>query len=286
MTRNQRDERTRAPRLRRFTALRDHTIAAVDGDIGSVVDVYFDDRSWTVRYLVVDTGTWLSGRQVLLSPVSLRGVEPAGSRVRTELTRQQVQDSPSIDTDKPVSRQHETDLQVHYGYAPYWVGSYRWGMDPYPFPTAEVLPAGGAPVMEGRVAEELAAREREYRDEHLHNAREVTGYAIRATDGDLGHVEDFFIDEEDWAIRYLLVDPRSWWPGPHVIIGTDWIRNVNWDDHVVAVDVTRDAVRGAPRYEPSSQLGRDEEMRLYAHHRRPGYWDRSPEAWRHYPPAA
>src|SRR4051794_28136384 len=102
------DETAAAPMLRRFTVLRDYTIGAADGDIGHVDDVYFDDVSWTVRYVVADTGGWLSGRKVLLSPAVLRGIEPAGSRVRTELTRREVEASPSIDTDKPVSRQQET----------------------------------------------------------------------------------------------------------------------------------------------------------------------------------
>jgi sporulation protein YlmC with PRC-barrel domain len=280
------DDHAAAPMLRRLTDLRDFTIGAADGDIGTVTDVYFDDVSWTVRYLVVDTGSWLSGRSVLLSPASLRGFEAAGRRVRTELTRRQVQDSPSIDTQKPVSRQHETEFLSYYGYEPYWGGPYRWGSYAYPYPVEGMMPPIAETRRESRVAEELAAREREHRDEHLHSARAVTGYGIRATDGELGHVEDFLIDEQDWAIRYLIVDPRNWWPGPHVLVASDWICGVTWSDSTVEVDVSREAVRNAPRYEASRPFGRDEESRLYGHHGRPGYWDRRPEAGRSYPPAA
>jgi hypothetical protein len=273
--------------LRRFTALRDFTIGAADGDIGAVDDIYFDDLSWTVRYLVVDTGTWLASRKVLLFPASVEAFDGPGARVRTGLTRRQVQDSPSIDTRKPVSRQHETALLTHYGYAPYWTGPYRWGPYAYPYP---LVGAGGLPptpdAPRNRVAEELAARERESRDEHLRSARAVTGYGIRASDGDLGHVEDFLVDEQDWAIRYLIVDPKSWWPGPHVLVGIDWVRGVSWDDQVVEVDVSREAVRNAPPYDATGGFGREQETRLYAHHGRPGYWDRRPEAWMLYPPAA
>src|SRR5688572_23168580 len=141
--RNQ-DETAAAPLLRPFTALRNFTIGATDGDIGTVDDVYFDDLTWTVRYLVVDTGTWLSGRKILLSPASLRGFDGPGMRVRTELTRRQVEESPSVDTQKPVSRQHETDLVAHYGYTPYWSGPYRWGPYAYPYP---LLEAGVVPSM-------------------------------------------------------------------------------------------------------------------------------------------
>jgi hypothetical protein len=278
------DRAATAPMLRRFTDLRTYTIGATDGDIGAVDDLYFDDLTWTVRYLVADTGTWLSGRKVLLSPIALRGFESASARVETALTRRQVEESPSIDTQKPVSRQHETELLSYYGHSPYWAGPYRWGLYGHPDPMSG-LPPFTAPPSEGRVAEELAARERETRDEHLHSARAVTGLGIRANDGELGHVEDFLMDEQDWAIRYLIVDPRSWWPGPHVLVGIDWVRSVSWNDAVVEVDVSRDAIRNAPRYEPTGAFGREEEARLYAHYGRTGYWDRDPEAWR-YPPAA
>jgi hypothetical protein len=288
MSQAQRDETAAAPMLRRFTDLSRYTIGATDGDIGAVDDLYFDDVSWTVRYVVADTGGWLFGRKVLLSPAALRGFDPIGGRLRTELTRQKVEESPSIDTQKPVSRQHETEFHSYYGYSPYWAGPYRWGAYAYPYPLldAGVVPPVTESPRESRVAEELAARERDSHDEHLRSARAVTGYGISATDGELGHVEDFLFDEQDWAIRYLIVDPRNWWPGPHVLIGTDWIRGVSWSDATVEVDVTREAVRNAPRYEPTSVFSREEEMRLYGHHGRPGYWDGRPEAWRHYPPAA
>ena len=280
------DDLGRPGMLRTFTSLCDYTIGATDGDIGSIEDVYFDDLSWTVRYLVVDTGTWLSGRKVLLSPASLRGVDPAVPRILTELTRRQVKESPSIDTQKPVSRQHETEFLSYYGYSPYWAGPYRWGTLPYPYLAGDVPSSVSATPQETRVAEDLMARENQGRDDHLRSARAVSGHGIRATDGDLGHVADFLIDEHDWAIRYLIVDPRNWWPGAHVLVGTDWIRGVSWDEGMVEVDVSREAVRNAPRYEPAGAFGREEEARLYGHYGRPGYWDRRPEAWRHYPPAA
>jgi hypothetical protein len=109
-----------------------------------------------------------------------------------------------------------------------------------------VLPSSPGRPHENRVAEELAARERQDQDPHLRSAHAVTGYGIRATDGELGHLEDFFIDEQDWSIRYLVVDPRSWWPGPHVLVNPDWARDVSWDEGVVEVGVTREAVRRAP----------------------------------------
>lgn len=284
------DEVAAAPMLRRFDDLKGYTLAASDGDIGSVDDLYFDDHSWTVRHLVVDTGRWLSGRKVLISPASVVRFEPTARAIVTRLTRAQVEGSPHVDTAMPVSRQHEFALSRYYGTTPYWTGPMRWGPGPYPVPigpTAAGLPVGvGQQPHAPAVAEELAARERENADPHLRSARAVAGYGIRATDGDLGHVEDFLVDEAAWAIRYLIVDPRSWWPGPHVLLSTEWITGVSWDDSVVEVDVSREAVRGAPEYDTSGAVDREWESRTHAHYRRPGYWTRGPELWRLWPPAA
>jgi hypothetical protein len=225
------------------------------------------------------TEPWLSSRKVLVSPTAVQGLDPTAERVETTLTCRQVEESPAIDTAKPVSRQHDTALSAHYGFSPCWTGPYRWDRMPTRTPCSR--PACRLPTLppyENRVGEEMAARERQSQDPHLRSAAAVTGYGIRATDGELGHVEDFLVDEQDWAIRYLVVDPRSCGPGRHVVIATDWIRSVSWDDSVVEVDVTRDAVRAAPRYEPGAALTRDDETRLYAHHRRPGYWVRRPDA--------
>lgn len=277
-----------APMLRPFDELRRYTIGAVDGDIGSVQDAYFDDASWTIRYLVVDTGSWLPGRQVLLSPRALTAIDPTGERIATNLTTQQVRDAPAVDTARPVSRQHEAELGSYYGHPAYWAGPYRWGLTPYPFATASPPPRPS----------EMAARGAEERrpDPHLRSVREVHGYGLAATDGSLGHVEDVLVDEASWAIRYFVVDPRSWWPGPHVVLPTEWITAVSWPERAVHVDVTREAVRSAPQYVPPDEappadvprgpLSRDDERRLYGHYGREGYWERDPRVWTMLPPAA
>ena len=220
------------PRLHRLQTLRKYTIGATDGDVVGVDTIYFDDVSWTVRYLVVDTGTWLPGRKVLISPRSIERVDVERDRVVTNLTRERVENSPDIDTKKPVSRQQESRYYNYYGYPDYWTGPYRWGLwaDPFvlppypPGPTAEGLPPA--------VAQELAAREHADDDPHLRSAAAVTGHGIQATDGSLGHVEDFLLEEPSWAIRYLIVDPTNWWPGPHVVISTEWVAGVD-DDRIL-----------------------------------------------------
>ena len=270
-----------ASRLRSIKDLQSYTIGATDGDVGTIEDVYFDDQSWTARYLVVDTGRWLTGRKVLIPPQALREIDASGQRVITTLTRQQVQDSPPIETDRPVSRPYEMALYGHYGYPSYWAGPYRWGLTPLGY--AGPYPLGAPPTAEGMspaVAEELAAREREQADPHLRSARDVRGHRIKATDGELGHVEDFLLEEDSFAIRYMVVDPASWWPGPHVLIPTEWITAVSWADARVEVNVGRQKVREAPQYDPSASIDREYEGRYYSHYGRTGYWERPDEQWR------
>lgn len=267
-----------APRLRRWHDLRRFTIGAADGDIGTVEDLYFDDRSWTVRHIVVKTGGWLSGRSVLLSPPLIEDVDGPGRVLLTHLTRDQVKRSPDIDTSRPVSRQHEVDLYQFYGFPFYWTGPYRWGPVEEP---SSLHPGAYRP----RTAFGIGVEE-QHADPDVRSVREVEGYAISATDGELGHVEDFFVDEASWAIRYLLVDTRRWWPGKRILLSPEWIMRVSWGNRAVIVDVTRDQVKNSPEYDPRHAPDRGYEERLHAAHGRRGYWRRPRGQWRFRPPAA
>ena len=254
--------------LRAASELNGLSIAAVDGDIGSIEDLYFDDLTWTVRYLVVDTGSWLPGRQVLISPMSVRG--PAPDRIAVELTRDQVQNSPPVETDRPVNRQQEEALARYYNYRYYWEGPYRWGLLAYPG-----MPPVPAPVESDPVVQEMMARERDRieGDPALRSAKDVTGYYIAALDGDIGHVEDFLIDDEAWAIRYMIVDTRNWWPGKKVVVSPEWIKTVSWADSKVHVDLRQDEIKAAPAYDPDRAFEREHEDRLFEHHGRRKYWE-------------
>jgi uncharacterized protein YrrD len=246
--------------LRTANSLKAATIAATDGNIGSVEDLYFDDASWTIRYLVVDTGTWLPGRQVLISPLSTRAGGDSDA-VPVALTKEQIEQSPPIDVAKPVNRQYEEEYFRYFGYPSYWSGPNRWGAAHYPGEEASPadIAAANAAVVGG--------------DPNLRSVRDVTGYYIQAIDGDIGHVEDFIVDDREWAIRYMVVDTRNWWPGKKVVVSPDWIRQVSWRESQVHVDLTRDALQSAPEYDPDLPLARDYESRLFQHHGRRGYWD-------------
>ena len=250
--------------LRSMNDLQGFTIGAIDGDIGRVNAFYFDDTSFTVRHLVVDTSGWLTGRKVLLSPMALRAVDWDGKRIEAELTKSQVEQSPDIDTDQPVSRQQEINYYRYYGYPQYWEGSYLWGLGPYPV----VTPEGAAAKYERRW--EWGAKERG--DPHLRSSANVIGYFIQATDGEIGHVEDFLVEDSSWAIRYMIVDTRNWWPGKKVLVSPEWIKGVDWSDSKVHVGVTQEQIKKSPEYDPSSPIERDYETRLHDYYGQPSYW--------------
>jgi hypothetical protein len=253
--------------LRNTSDLTRYTLRAKDGEAGSIEDFYFDDEAWTIRYIVAETGTWLEGRNVLISPISLGTMDASKRTLEVKLTKTQIENSPPIDTHKPVSRQHETAYFDYYGYPYYWSGPYVWGPMAYP----ANLPA---PTQTQTLAAEIkAAKGREQpEDPHLRSAKLVTGYYIGASDGEIGHVEDFIVDNESWTIRYMVVDTRNWWPGKKVVISPEWIGNVSWTDSTVYVELTRGAIKNAPEYDPSRPIDRDYEARLHQHYGRQGYW--------------
>lgn len=258
--------------LRKASSLKGYAIQATDDELGSVKEVYFDDQQWGIRYLVVETGSWLSQRSVLVSPYSVTGIDDLEEMVHVSLTREQVKNSPDIDTHKPISRQVENEFSDYYGYGSYWNGPYLWGAGGtpiYPLPEAGVIP----PL--GERPDDLAARAADRpEDVHLRSSADVTGYHIAGTDDEIGHVEDFIFDDEAWAIRYLLVDTRNWWPGgKKVLLATRWIDRISWTDSMVWTTLTREQIKNGPEYDEDQPLDRDYEARLHKHYGRDAYWD-------------
>lgn len=243
-------------------------IRATDGAIGTVEDFLFDDDHWVIRYMVVNAGTWLEGRHVLISPAAVGGPDWSAKLLHVALTREQVKGSPNIDSAKPVSRQHEMDYLDYYGYSSYWSGAGIWGMGAYP----------GSPTEEQTLIAEMKARRdaatpaRLPDDSHLQSCSKVSGYHVHATDGDIGHVEDFILDDQTWAVRYLVVNTSNWWVGHQVLVAPQWVSDVSWDKRTVSVDLTRKALEFAPRYDSTEPPDRQHEVAVYAHHNRPGYW--------------
>ena len=254
--------------LRKVEDLYGFEIDASDGDAGTVSDLYFDDQDWIVRYLVVDTGGWLSGRQVLISPVAVAKTRWDERELRVRLTKSEVKHSPDIDLDRPVSQQQIVDLHEYYGWPAYWGGSITMGTA-----TPGVYPMIMAGIDE--VEEEMredGPREKYRGDPHLRSAQVVSGYDIHAVDGEIGHLTDYLVDDKDWVIRYLLIDTRDWLPGRTVLVSPQWIERVDWAETAVHTALTRTEVETSPEYDPENLPGREYEILLYEHYERRGYW--------------
>lgn len=256
--------------------LEHYAIHAADGFIGHVRDVYFDDHTWVVRYLVVDTGGRLPGRKVLISPISVTAVNAEDRVLTIVMSRQQVKDSPDIDTDKPISRQHERSLLGYYGYPYYWGMGGLWGAGSFPTLLLDTNERATAPLAPRadieRVLEMGEAGSDPDADMHLRSCSAVVGYRIEAADGHMGQVEDFLVEESTWAIRYLIVNTSEWWVDHDVLVAVRWIDAVRWMDNAVTTSLTRQAVKDSPAYDPQRPLDREQEAVLFKHHRKAGYW--------------
>jgi len=250
--------------LRNTSHLKGLVIRATDGELGTVDQFFFDDESWAIRYLTVDTGGWLDGRRVLISPMSVTNANWQARRVDVALTKKQVENSPDIDTHMPVSRQHEAAYLQYYGYPYYWGGPYMWGPAYYPSamatPTTVSMQAIPDNIKNG------------WMDSHLRSSEAVTGYRIEAVDGEIGHLDGFVVDDEAWAIRYIEVATRNWWPGKKVLVSPAWVDWVSWEESKVYAGLTREAIKSAPEYAASMPVTRQYEDHLHVHYGRPPYW--------------
>jgi len=247
--------------LSKANELKGYRLESLDwGGIGTVKEFYFDDQYWTIRYLVANSGDWLTDRQVLISPYALIAVIKAGQRITINLTKQQIEDSPSLDSDKPVSRQFEENYSKYYGWPMYWGGPNSWGSYYIPY------------IAHNHFELKEATQGEKTWDPHLRSTHEVSGYSIHAVDGEIGHVKDFIIDDESWAIRYLVIDTRNWWSGKKVLISPQWIERVSWNESKVFVDLSRETIKQSPEYTEELLLTRDYEAGLHRHYNRQGYW--------------
>jgi len=240
--------------------LQGFAIAAADGDIGKISDAYFDDEKWTIRNVVVNTGGWLARHEVLILPMSIRNLDWTRRVATVDLSKQQIEDSPGVDTAQPVSRQLEAELFRHYDYPLYWTGPLLWGFGAMP-------PIGGLMDSVEATSRPLSATEHGEEippaDAHLRSSDEVIGYHIRATDGTFGHVEDFLFDDEDWSIRFIVVNTSNWLLGKHVLVSPQLISNVNWADNNVFVNVSRETVENSPEFDWSKLPARDSGSAVY-----------------------
>ena len=227
--------------------------------MGHVHDFFFDDHDWVVRYLVDDTGKWLPGRQLLISPFAIQQAVWSSQEIILKLTTHQVQESPTVETDEPITRQKEEEMARYFGWPVYWGATGITGTSVMPRRLKKKAgPQKGPATGKG--------------DPHLNSVRDVTGYHIEATDGSIGHVDDFIAEDDTWTIRYLVIDLHNWLPGRKVLISPKWIEKLRWADSKASLHLNRQRIQDSPQYDPSLPVNREHEERLYDYYGRPKYW--------------
>jgi hypothetical protein len=199
-----------------------------DGEIGHIKDLFFDDKNWVIRYLVADTGTWLTGRQVLISPHACGKLALREKVLHLKLHKKQIEDSPSIDSHRPVSRQYEVEYYRYYGWPAYWDGGAMWGIGAYP---TMVLPSR----VEMKARQPLHHRD----DKHLQSVRAVTGYQIQTADGTIGNVSGFLVDDISWQVCEMVVETGHWYSGKQILIAPSSIERISYEDSTVVVTLTK-----------------------------------------------
>lgn len=234
-----------------------------DGEIGRPKDFLFDDRDWVVRYMVADTHKWLPWLKVLVSPIALGMPDCENRRFPVKLTRNQIEDGPPLEPDAPVFREYEIRWFKHYGWLPYWVGNDTWGREPYPH------------LLYGKNQQEVTEEDQVPKEGRLRSVNELRGFHIQASDGEIGHVEDFILDEPAWILRYLVVDTLNFLPGreKEVLLGPTHVNSVDWSDRKVSVDLSTEAIKNSPEYDLSVPLNREFEHVLHDYYGWPKYWE-------------
>jgi len=244
--------------LRSTKKMRGLHVKAEDGFLGTVSEVLFDGDSWDVRYLVVDVGDFFLHKKVLIAPDSL--LEPTKNEFPVTLSRMQINESPLIDTDKPVSLREVERIHQYYGWVPYW---HAWDgledleQNPMPEETKKIFYEEDETVVEGD------------RRSNLRSTKAISGYQLQATDEEVGHVVDFILDTKQWKITYAAISLKNWAPAKKVLIGTDWITRISWHTQHLYCSHNIESIRHAPEYDPATPVNKEFEEVLYDYYGNP-----------------
>jgi hypothetical protein len=253
--------------LRRIKGLIGFTARGEDQDIGTVEDFYFDDTDWQVHHVVVDTGPLIFGRKVLIAPAAVGNPLWEAGTLPVHLRKEQVEGSPEIDLGRPIANRDLGALHQHYGWPAPWTEDELLGTT-YIGTHPEIVPGRASSGMDTIPQNEP----RPPVDRHLRSAKDILSYDLMATDGEIGHLDDLFVDENGWIIRYLLIDTRDWLPGRRVLVPINCIERVGWTDNHIQVALTQDQIENSPEYDPKPPLDRAYETDLYRYYDYPGYW--------------
>ncbi|WP_010219602.1 PRC-barrel domain-containing protein [Sphingomonas sp. PAMC 26621] len=257
--------------LNALSSLRGLNLQATDGVLGTISDFLLDDATWKVRWMVVDTGGWLIGRTILIHPSAVTSADAEAGAISVALTKAQVEESPDVATDRPISQQLQNAIYGYYGWDPLW-GEGMFGGGMYGAMAAITSPVS-APALFGAAAaleaEHDAGGEQSHRvagDPHLRSFKEVKGYHVEATDGEIGHVADLLVDMTGWHVRYIVVDRSNWWFGQQVLISPAIVKDVDWPRRRVGIDIDRERVKSSPPWSAKQMVDGDYERLLHAYY--------------------
>jgi len=259
-------------------------VSKTGDSIGKVRDFYFDSSDLIVRYAIVDTGGWLSGRKVLISTGSFQKPNWKEERFPVDLSKEEIENSPSINEEKPVSRQREVDLADYYNWPAYWgpmagtqnmAAGYTGVYPVRPIPI-DLKDDGDDKIgiTDKDSREDVRTEDKACDDEncYLRSLKEVQGYNIHAVDGEIGHLENLMVADESWVVHYLVVDTRNWWPGKKVLVAPEWLKRVSYNNEEVYVELHKDTIKDSPEYDPETPITREYEEDLYVHYGKDRYW--------------
>lgn len=245
--------------LQSVNDLKGYDIFATDGEIGNIEEFYFEDINFKMRYLVANTGNWLTGKQNLISPVRITHLDRENRRVRVSLTKEEVRKSPTVDKHLPVSRQMEKMVSDYYGNTYYW--------DDRPDLNATQLAtvnAARATVKSAMTTTSVVSAESP-QDVHLRSAQETAAYEVAGLDGTFGKIVDFIVETDNWTMRYVTVDTGSWLAEKQVLVSTGWIEGFNWSNRRVNMNLTRAQIESCPDFNEVAEITNEYETRLQKH---------------------
>lgn len=258
--------------LRKFSNLKGLKVEGKDDELGKIKDFYFDQDYFILRYLVVDTGSWLKSRKTLISTAALENIDYQTKKLRVNLNTEALKDAPSLKKNKPVSQIKEQNLAEYFNWPMYWVPPYSNS----PGVSTDNVMRGKIPSFNNLTEEEKEIKSRE-QESNLRSFDEIKGYHIKAKDKEFGNLEDLFVDEENWLIRYLLIDTCNFLPCKNVLLSPEWIKNINWREKNISIDKTKEQIKNAPEYKEEKTeylVHRDYEKDLYDHYNEEKYWRR------------
>ena len=235
-------------------------VRASDGDIGTVEHLYFDDLTWGIRYLSVHTKAGGPARQALFAVAALSKPDWTKRVVPVDLTVAQVRRMPRRGADETVSREHEHELHKHFSWPIYWAGGFY-------VPSAYTL--ANAALHESEAEAKAVTTTAHAINPHLRGTFELLDARVYVADGNIGRVEDLVVDDDTCSIRYFVVNTRKWLAERRILVSPRWIMKVDWAEREVFVDLTQEAIKGSPVFEPSKPLSLDDESRLLDHLQKP-----------------